>query len=86
MDTAEGVATQLTHSPQHRLSEPGGTLASLGSRTPLRTHCPHLGLLQELDGGVTASIHPPGQLMPHPQGAPEQPHYIRGPWKEQNPL
>lgn len=68
------------------------TLASLGSRTPFRPHCPHLGfLLQELDWGVvvTASIHLPGQLAPHPQGAPEQrrqPQYILGAWKEQNPL
>lgn len=39
--------------------------------------------------GVTASIHLPGQLVPHPQGAPEQPQqpqYILGPWKKQNPL
>lgn len=50
-----------------------GTLASLGSRTPFRPHCPHLGfLLQEMDweGGGNCFHSPPWAARPPSSGGP----------------
>lgn len=47
------------------------TLASLGSRTPFKPHCPHPGfLLQELDGGGDCFHSPPWAARPPSSGGP----------------